>query len=354
MAVSLGELAVRFGCELRGNPDTPIERIATLGNAGPGSIAFLANPKYRSQLADTQASAVVLDSRSANACPVPALVSPNPYATFARISTLLNPTPKLPPGIHPSAVVASTAKIDPTAHVGPLVVIGERASIGARAVLGPHCVIEDDVEVAEDVRLWARVTLCHGVKIGARALLHPGVVIGGDGFGFAPENRKWVKIPQIGTVRVGADVEIGSNTTVDRGAIGDTVIEDGVKLDNLVMVAHAARIGEHTVIAGCTGVSGSTTIGKRCVIGGAVGTAGHISIADDVSITGFSMITHSITEPGVYSSGLPFDKNRVWRRTVGHVKRLDNYVSRLKQLERAQGLSQSEGPADHPGEEEND
>ena len=300
MAVSLGELAVRFGCELRGNPDTPIERIATLGNAGPGSIAFLANPKYRSQLADTQASAVVLDSRSANACPVPALVSPNPYATFARISTLLNPTPGLPPGIHPSAVVASTAKIDPTAHVGPL------------------------------------------------------VVIGGDGFGFAPENRKWVKIPQIGTVRVGADVEIGSNTTVDRGAIGDTVIEDGVKLDNLVMVAHAARIGEHTVIAGCTGVSGSTTIGKRCVIGGAVGTAGHISIADDVSITGFSMITHSITEPGVYSSGLPFDKNRVWRRTVGHVKRLDNYVSRLKQLERAQGLSQSEGPADHPGEEEND
>lgn len=346
MSVSLGELAVRFGCELRGNPDTPIERIATLGNADARSISFLANPRYRAQLGETLAAAVVLDARSAASCPVPMLVCSNPYAVFARISTLLNPTPAMPPGIHPTAVVAAGAKIDPTANVGALCFIGERVAIGARAVIGPHSVIENDVNVAEDVWLVARVTLCRGVEIGPRTLMHPGVVIGADGFGFAPENRKWVKIPQIGSVKIGADVEIGANTTVDRGAIDDTVIEDGVKLDNLVMIGHAARVGEHTVIAGCTGISGSTTVGKRCVIGGAVGTAGHITIADDVTITGYTMVSHSITEPGVYSSGIPLEEARTWRKLVGHFKRLPLYASRLKKLEDPAGASHDQDEDD--------
>lgn len=347
MSVSLGELAVRFGCELRGNPDTRIERIATLGNADERSISFLANPKYRQQLADTRAAAVILDARSASACPVPALVCANPYATYARVSQLLNPSPVFPPGIHSTAVVAPTAQIDPSAYIGPLCVVGERVSVGPRAVLGPHCVIEDDVRVAEDVRLVARVTLCHGVDIGPRCLFHAGVVIGGDGFGFAPDKGRFVKIPHIGSVRVGADVEIGANTTADRGALDDTVIEDGVKLDNLVMLGHAVRVGEHTVIAGCTGISGSTSIGKRCVIGGAVAVAGHITIADDVSITGFSMISHSIAQPGVYSSGIPFEEARAWRKLVGHFKRIASYARRLKQLEEAQGVA-------HPDEEDDD
>ena len=346
MSVSLGELAVRFGCELRGNPDTLIERIATLGNADAHSISFLANPRYRQQLLETQAGAVILDAASAAHCPVAALVSANPYATFARISTLLNPPPAMPPGVHASAVVADSARIDPTAHIGPLCVIGERVTIAARVVVGAHCVIEEDVSLAEDVRLVAHVTLCHGVEIGPRCLLHPGVVVGADGFGFAPEGRRLIKIPQIGSVCVAADVEIGANTTVDRGAIEDTVLEEGVKLDNQIQVGHNARIGAHTVIAACTGISGSTVIGKHCMIGGGVGVGGHLSICDEVTITGTSMISHSITVPGVYSSGIPFEEARTWRRLVGHFKRLGTYAERLKKLERRAGESHEQDGED--------
>jgi UDP-3-O-[3-hydroxymyristoyl] glucosamine N-acyltransferase len=347
MPVSLGELAVRFGCELRGNPDTPIERVATLENADAHSISFLTNSRYREQLRNTRAAAVILDAASANDCSVAALVCASPHAVFARIAQLLSPAAPVSPGVHPSAVVASSARIDPTAYVGPLSVVGERVVLGARAAVGPHCVIEDDVHVADDARLVSHVTLCHGVEIGPRTLLHPGVVIGGDGFGFALEAGQWIKIPQTGSVRVGADVEIGSNTTVDRGAIDDTVIEEGVKLDNLIMIAHNVRIGAHTVIAACSGISGSTSIGRRCVLAGGIAMGGHLEICDDVTITGTTMVSHSITRPGVYSSGIPFEEARVWRKLVAHFKRLDSYVRRLKKLETQAG-------ARHDQDEEDD
>jgi UDP-3-O-[3-hydroxymyristoyl] glucosamine N-acyltransferase len=334
MPVSLGQLAVRFGCELRGNPDTNIERVASLGNADARSISFLGNPRYRQQLAETQAAAVILDAASAAHCPVAALVCANPFATYARIADVLYPAPTAPPGVHATAVVAESARIDASAHVGPLCVIGERAIIGARAVIGAQCVIQDEVQIGADTRLVARVTLCRGVQIGPRCLFHPGCVIGADGFGFAPEARKWVKVPQIGSVRVGSDVEIGANTTVDRGAIEDTVLEEGVKLDNQIQIGHNVRIGAHTAIAACTGISGSTTIGARCMIAGMVAMGGHLDICDDVTILGTSMISHSITAPGVYSSGIPFEDARTWRRLVGHFKRLGQYADRLKKLER--------------------
>ncbi len=339
MTISLGELAVRFGCELRGDPQAPIDSVATLAHAHPGAITFLANPRYRRQLADTRAGAVVLDGRSAGECPVAVLIAANPYATYARIAALLHPQPRHAPGVHASAVLAPDAQVDPSAHIGALAVVGPRARVGARAVVGPHCVLEQDVELGEDAVLTARVTLCRGVRIGARALLHPGVVVGSDGFGFAHEREGWVKVPQLGGVRVGADVEIGSNTTIDRGAIEDTVIEDDVKLDNLIQIGHNVQIGAHTAIAGCTGISGSTVIGRRCQIGGAVAIGGHLSIGDDVHITGTSMISHSISRPGIYSSGIPFEEARTWRRLVARFKRLGGVYERLGALERACGLS---------------
>jgi UDP-3-O-[3-hydroxymyristoyl] glucosamine N-acyltransferase len=350
MTISLGELAVRFGCELRGEPGTLVDSVATLAHAHPRAVAFLANPRYRRQLATTGAAAVVLDRRSAEQCPVAALVAQNPYATYARIASILHPRRVATPGIHPSAIIDPDAYVDASAQIGPLAVIGPRVRIGARSLVGPHCVLEEGVQLAEDVTLVARVTLCRGVTIGARTLLHPGVVIGSDGFGFAQEREAWVKVPQIGAVRVGADVEIGANTTVDRGAIEDTLIDDDVKLDNLIQIGHNVHIGAHTAIAGCTGVSGSTTIGRRCQIGGAVAIGGHLTICDDVHITGTSMISHSILQPGVYSSGIPFEDARRWRKLVGRFKRLDALFERLAALERAAGLepraAQDEGGED--------
>jgi UDP-3-O-[3-hydroxymyristoyl] glucosamine N-acyltransferase len=347
MAVSLGELAVRFGCELRGNPDTKVEHVATLANADARSLSFLANPRYKPQLAQTRAAAVVLDAASAKDYSKAVLVCQNPYATYARIAAILHPRAEVPPGVHPSTVVAASARIDPTAHVSALCVVGERAVIGPRTFVGPQCLVDDDVTLAEDVYLVARVTVCRAVQIGARTVLQPGVVIGGDGFGFAPERGRYIKVPQVGTVRIGPDVEIGANTAVDRGALDDTVIEEGVKLDNLIQIAHNVRVGAHTVIAACTGVSGSTTIGKRCMIGGGVGFGGHLTIVDDVVITGTSMVSHSIGERGVYSSGIPFEKANIWRRMVARFKRLDSFEARLKRLEGATGAA-------HDQEEDDD
>jgi UDP-3-O-[3-hydroxymyristoyl] glucosamine N-acyltransferase len=322
MVVTLGELAVRFGCELRGDPQGEIDSVATLAEAHPRAIAFLAEGRHRAALGQTRAAAVVLDARFAAECPVATLISSNPRATYARIAAFLYPVTPAPAGIHPSALVASDAHVDPTAHVGPLAVIGARARIGAGAMIGPHCVLGADVVVAAQVRLVARVTLCEGVAVGARSILHPGCVLGSDGFGFAPERGTWLKVPQVGSVRIGEDVEIGANTTIDRGAIGDTVIADGVKLDNLIQIGHNVRLGAHTAVAGCTGISGSTVIGERCQIGGACAIGGHLLITDDVIITGFSMISHSIPKPGVYSSGIPFEEARTWRRMVARFKRL--------------------------------
>jgi UDP-3-O-[3-hydroxymyristoyl] glucosamine N-acyltransferase len=322
MSVTLGELAVRFGCELRGDPHCEIDSVGTLADAHPRAITFLAESRHRGALLHTRAAAVVLEARFAGECPVPTLITSNPRATYARIATLLYPAAPLVPGIHPTAVVAADARVDASAQVGALALIGARAQVGAGALIGPHCVLGSDVVVGQQARLVARVTLCDGVMVGARSILHPGAVIGSDGFGFAPERGTWLKVPQVGSVRIGADVEIGANTTIDRGAIGDTVIADGVKLDNLIQIGHNVRLGAHTAIAGCTGVSGSTVIGERCQIGGACAIGGHLLISDDVIITGFSMISHSIPKPGVYSSGIPFEEARTWRRMVARFKRL--------------------------------
>jgi UDP-3-O-[3-hydroxymyristoyl] glucosamine N-acyltransferase len=346
MGISLGELAVRFGCELRGDPDARVERVATLAHADSSSLAFLANPRYRQQLASTAAAAVVLDAGSAAECATAALVCENPHATFARIAALLHPLPAAPPGTHPSAVIAPGARIDPSAHIGALSVVGEGAVVGARAFIGPHCLIDERSSIGEDARLTARVTVCRRVQIGARTVIQPGAVIGGDGFGFAQERGRWIKVPQTGTVLIGADVEIGANTTIDRGAIEDTVIEEGVKLDNLIMIAHNVRVGAHSALAASVGVSGSTSIGRRCMIGGQVGIGGHLTIADDVIITGCTMVSHSIARPGVYSGGIPLEEAHVWRRLVARFKRIDSLAARLKALER--------GASGGPDQEEDD
>ena len=338
MSVSLGELAVRFGCELRGDPDARVERVATLGNADEHALAFLANPRYRAQLTDTRAGAVVLSPQEATGCRAALLLSSNPYATYARIAALLHPPAPLAPGAHPTALIAPGARIDPSAEVGAYSCIAERVAVGPRAYVGPHCQLGPGVTLAEDVRLVARVTLGPGVQIGARSVLQPGVVIGADGFGFAPERGTWLKVPQVGSVRLGADVEVGANTTIDRGAIEDTVIEEGVKLDNLIMIAHNVRIGAHTAIAACTGISGSTSIGRRCMIGGMVGFAGHLSIADDVVITAKSSVSHSIASAGVYSSTLPTEEAHAWRRLVARFKRSGVVEERLRRLERISGI----------------
>jgi UDP-3-O-[3-hydroxymyristoyl] glucosamine N-acyltransferase len=342
MAVSLGELAVRFGCELRGSPDTLVERIGTLANADSHSVAYLSESRNRRELAATRAAVVVLDCSAADACPTAALICSNPRATFARITSLLHPAREYLPGVHPSAVVSPTARIDSSAHIGALSIVGDRAVVGPRVYVGYRCVVEEDVTIDEDVRLVASVTLCHGVTIGARTVVQPGVVIGGDGFGFAAEQGKWVKVPQVGSVRIGADVEIGANTTIDRGAIEDTVVEEGVKLDNQIQLGHNVRVGAHTVIAGCTGISGSTVIGKHCIIGGACGIAGHLTIGDGVVITGFGMVSRSLAGPGVYSSGLPITESKTWRRQVARVRNLESLVDRVKKLEGAAACEQDE------------
>ena len=337
MELALGELAVRFGCELRGDAALRVARVATLAAAGPGELGFLANPQYRAQLSATRATAVVLDAASAALCPVAALVHANPYATYARIAALLHPEAQALPGVHATAVIDPAAQVAASASIGAHVVVAAGVTVGERVRIGAGCVLGSGVRVGADCVLHPRVTLEPGTTLGARAHLHSGVVIGADGFGFARDGAGWTKVPQVGAVRIGADVEIGANTTIDRGAIGDTVIADGVKLDNQIQIGHNVQIGEHTVIAGCTGISGSTRIGARCVIAGAVAIAGHLDICDDVVVSGMSAVTHSLTVPGMYSGCIPVAPAPVWRRLVGRFKRLDALAERLRRLERDDG-----------------
>lgn len=346
MPVRLGELAARVGCELRGDPDALIERVAPLQDAGPGALSFLANPKYRRHLSETRATAVVLDRASAEGCPTNALVAANPYATYARIAQLLYPLPAVSGGRHASAVVDAAAVVDPTACIGPNAYVAAGARVGPHAQVGPGCNVLEGAEVGAGTRLVANVTLAPGVRLGARCLLHPGAVIGADGFGHAPDTDGYVKIPQVGTAVIGDDVEIGANSTIDRGAIGDTVIANGVKIDNQVQIGHNCRIGEHTVISGCVGISGSVTIGRRCMLGGMVGVVGHLEIADDVYVTGKTMVTHSIRKAGLYSGQLPHDEARRFRRNSARFQQLDALARRVRKLER--------GGADEPDDEQDD
>jgi UDP-3-O-[3-hydroxymyristoyl] glucosamine N-acyltransferase len=321
---SLGELAVRFGLKLRGDPSLRVGSVATLSRAGAGSLSFLANSHYRRQLEMTRATAVLLNADEAQRCPVAALIDPNPYLAYARIAALMHPEISSTPGIHPSAVVASDAWIAPSASIGPLAVIEQDAQIGERVSIGPGCIVQRGASVGADSNLLLRVVLYPGVTLGQRCILHAGVVVGADGFGFAPDGGSWVKVPQVGSVRIGDDVEIGANTTIDRGAIDDTVVENGVKLDNQIQVGHNVIIGAHTAIAACTGISGSTVIGQHCMIGGMVGFAGHLTIADDVVVTGCSLVSASIKKAGSYSSGMPTVETKLWRRMVAHLRRLDS------------------------------
>ncbi len=335
MPIRLGELAVRFDCKLVGDPDITIDNVAGLQNAGPGSLSFLSNPKFRRQLAVTQAAAVVLRAEDVEGSPAAALVSANPYADYARMAAVIHPAPRYAPGVHASAVIAESAAISPTAHVAANVSIGERTTIGANAYIGPGTVIGPDCSVGDDCRLIANVTLVRKVKMGLRGILHPGVVIGADGFGNAMTPEGWIKVPQLGGVRIGDDVEIGANTTVDCGAIGDTVVEDGVRIDNLCMIAHNVHVGAHTAMAAMTGISGSTTIGKRCLFAGQTGVVGHIAICDDVVVSGKAVVSKDITEPGVYAASFTAEPAKEWSRKVARFRRLDQLIERVRKLEKA-------------------
>lgn len=354
MVWTLGQLALRFGCELRGDPELRVDHVGTLAGAGPGALSFLANPLYRPQLAQTRASAVVLDAGSAASCPVAALVTGNPYATYARIAALLYAPADAGPqpgSIAPGAIVDPSAQLAAGVQVGPHAIIGPDCVLGEGVRIGPGCVLGSGVRIGALSELRARVTLEKGVQLGERVLIHSGAVLGADGFGFARDRDGWVKVPQVGSVRIGNDVEIGANTTIDRGAIEDTVIGDGVKIDNQVQIGHNVVVGEHTVMAAFVGISGSTRIGRRCMIGGSTGFVGHQTICDDAAFTGDSMIVGNIDKPGIYSGGLPAQPARLWRRLAARFGQLDTLAGRLARIERAAGLK---GATTEPQEEADD
>lgn len=330
----LRELAAQLGVAYDGNGDHELGGVATLARAGPQQLSFFANRRYRSQLADSSAGAVVLAPADRALFAGAVLLSDNPYLTFARAAAALHPAPSLLPQRHPQASVHPDARLGADVRIEAGAVIEAHVQIGDRVVVGAGCYLGEGVSVGDDTRLAPRATLLAGTQVGARCLIHSGAVLGADGFGLANDRGVWVKVPQLGRAVVGDDVEIGANTTIDRGALDDTVIGNGVKLDNLIQVAHGVRIGDHTAIAACVGISGSTVIGRHCVIGGGVGFVGHLEICDRVIVTGMSMVAQSITRPGVYS-GIPAEDARRWRRNVGRFHQLDELARRLLRLERS-------------------
>lgn len=330
---TLQTLAEHLGAQLHGDGAVEVSAVGTLEEAGSGQITFLSNPKYRKFLQQTKASALLIKAEDLEFCPVAALVVKDPYVAFAKVAQLLDTTPAAASGIHPTAIVDSTAQIDATAQLGPYVVVGKDAVIAAGVQIGAGSFIGEGAVIGAHCKIWPKVTIYHRVRLGERCIVHSGVVLGADGFGFANERGQWLKIPQVGTVVIGADCEIGANTTIDRGAIGDTCIGKNVILDNQIQIAHNVQIGDHSCIAGCTVVAGSTKIGRYCVIGGAVAINGHIDICDAVQITGMSMITKSITEKGIYSSGMPATTNLEWRKTNARYRQLEQIYQRLRDVE---------------------
>ncbi len=332
---TLGELAGVAGAELHGDAGTRISGVETLEQAGPGQITFLNNPRYRKYLAGTRASAVILAPGDLDHCATNALVSDNPYLAWARVLRRFADERPPQPGVHPAATVSPGARVSATAVIEAGSVVSEGATLGEGVHIGPNCVVGRNAVIGDGTRLVASVTVLDGVRIGRRCLLHPGVVVGSDGFGLARDGRRWEKVPQLGSVVLEDDVEVGANTTIDRGAIRDTVIRRGAKLDNLIQVAHNVEIGENTAIAACTGISGSTRIGSDCTLAGGVGLVGHIELADDVHVTAFTLVTHSLKEPGVYSSGLAAVPHNQWKRNAPRVKRLDELNKKVRELEKA-------------------
>lgn len=337
-AFRLAEIAAVVDAELVGDADLPIHRIAPLDTASAGALSFLAGPAFLKAAALTQASAVMLAPAMRDAAPqVPArLIVPQPYVAFARLTQwwAQHTRPAAVPGVGAGCVVAESARIDPRASIGPQCSIGDGAVIGAGVVIGAHCVVGAGAVIGEGTRLHARVTIGDRCQLGRRCVIQPGAVIGGDGFGFAPQDGAWVKIEQLGAVRLGDDVEVGANTCIDRGALDDTVLEDGVKLDNLIQVAHNVHIGAHTAIAGCTGIAGSTRIGRHCMIGGAASIIGHLEIADHVQISAATVVTRSIRQAGVYSGAFPFDDNASWEKNAATLRNLHAMRERLRALEK--------------------
>ena len=337
MTATLGEIAAEINAELQGDPTDEIINVASLHNSAPGDLTFYVNKRYLADLETTRASAVVLAAADAPTCPTARLVATDPYLAYAKAARFLNPVAQFTPGSHPSAVVDAAADIADDCYIGANSVIGENVVIGSGTYVGPGCIIGANAVIGSHCRLHANVTLMERVEIGMRVLLHPGVVIGADGYGIANDSGRWLKIPQLGNVVIRDDVEIGANTTIDRGALESTVIENGVKIDNQVQIGHNTRIGEHTAIAGAAVVAGSVTIGRRCMIGGASAISGHIEITDDVVITGMSGVPNSIKEAGVYSSGVPITDNSTWRKNMARFRNLDDLARKIARMEKQAG-----------------
>ena len=341
----LQELVDRLGGELHGDGNVAVARVATLEKAGEGDLAFLANRKYLPQVKDCAASALIVapDAREQLADRA-LIVTADPYLYFARVAQLFSPQPAPRPGVHRLAAV--NCDVPASVEIGPGACVEEGVELGEDVVIGANCFVGRGTRIGRGTRLYPNVTVYHDCVIGADCILHSGVVIGADGFGFARERSgAWVKIPQTGRVILGNDVEIGANTTIDRGALDDTVIGDGVKLDNLIQIAHNVRVGEHTIMAGCAGVAGSAQIGARCMVGGQAGISGHLSIADDVVVSAWTLVAKSITKPGVYTGNLPLQTHGDWVKNFSHLRHLDALAKRVRQLEQ-----QSDGPEDRtPG-----
>lgn len=330
----VGRLAERLGVALRGDPDVEITHCGDLQNAGNGSLCFVASKRYISDMLASSASAVIVPDELASGITIPILVSSNPYLMFAKAASILHPPAPVLPGIDSSAQIHQDCIIENDVAIAANVVISAPCQIGRGSYIGPNSVISAPLRLGEDSRLLAAVTVCGPTRTGARLLVHPGVVIGSDGFGLANEEGRWIKIPQLGEVVIGDDVEIGANTTIDRGALKNTQIGDGVKIDNQVQIAHNVQIGANTAIAGCVGIAGSAIIGANCAIGGGAGIQGHITIADGVQVTGMTKISQSISRAGSYSSGTVAQENHLWLRNVTRFKQLDIVFKRLSALER--------------------
>ena len=330
---TLEQIAEHIGGVVKGEKDFQVDSIGTLQTAKLNQISFLSNKKYKKYLADTDAGIVIVNDEAVSGVPHHAIVVDDPYVAYAKVASLLNPIKRNQSGIHSSASVSTDSIIHPSASIGAQVVIESGVEVEEDVVIGPGCVLQQGVKVGLGTKLVANISLCDDVQIGKNGLIHPGVVVGADGFGIANDKGKWIKVPQIGSVRIGDDVEIGANTTIDRGAIENTIIGNGVKLDNQIQIGHNVVIGDNTVIAGCTGIAGSTYIGQNCVIGGGVGVAGHLEICDSVQLTGMTMVTKSITQPGVYSSGIPAESTQQWHKNVIHYRQMDKLAERVKQLE---------------------
>jgi len=334
MPISLGELATRFGCELIGDPDIVVNSVASLANARPDSLSFFSGAAFKDQLSSTSAAAVILRAADADASPVAALVSEDPYACYARMAAVVCPPSTFEPGVDESAVVAPSAVVASSAHIAANAVVGEHSRIGENTYVGPGTVIGPDCVVGNDCRFIANVTLARKVEIGERGLFHPGVVLGSDGFGNALTPDGWIKVPQVGGVRIGDDVEIGANTTVDCGALDNTIIEDGVRIDNLCMIGHNVHIGEHTAMAAMTGIAGSTTVGKRCMFAGQTGTVGHISICDDVVVGAKTFLSKDVTAAGTYTASFPAVPARSWAKQLARFRRLGALTDRVRKIEK--------------------